>query len=273
MKRMVSRTPDLIRLAIACFVLISAASCEPKMIEVEGHRVFNPAYLWFLESKHRDKWQKPDQVIEALEVSEGNVIADIGAGGGYFTEKFSKAVGKSGHVFAVDVQDIMISRLKERVRANKLDNVTVIRGKFETPMLPAKAIDIAFLSSVYKEIDGRIEYMKEMRKSLKKSGKVAILEFYKHLELVGPEFTDRMYEKQVLEEMETAGFYLTQSFGFLPKEYFLVFGIKDDALVKSQKPPFFVIPAKAGIQCFQKLMCDLDPGFRRGDDFLRVHQR
>jgi len=122
----------------------------------------------------------------------------------------------------------MISRLKERVNANKLDNVTVIKGKFENSMLPAKAIDIAFFSSVYKEIDGRIEYMKEMRKSLKKGGRVAILEFYKQPELVGPEFVDRMYEKQVLQEMETAGFYLTQSFGFLPKEYFFVFGIKDD---------------------------------------------
>ncbi len=197
------------------------------MIEVEGHRIFNPAYLWFLESEQRDKWQKPDQVIEALEVFEGDVVADIGAGGGYFTEKFSKAVGRNGHVFAVDVQDIMISRLKERVRANKLDNVTVIKGKFETSTLPAKAIDIAFFSSVYKEIDGRIEYMKQMRKSLKKGGRVAILEFYKQPELVGPEFVDRMYEKQVLEEMETAGFYLTKSFDFLPKEYFFVFGIKE----------------------------------------------
>jgi len=70
MKRLVSGSPYLIRLAIVCFLLISAASCAPKMIEVEGHRVFNPAYLWFLESKQRDKWQKPDQVLEALEVFE-----------------------------------------------------------------------------------------------------------------------------------------------------------------------------------------------------------
>jgi len=198
------------------------------MIEVDGHRIFNPEYVWYLESKKRDRWQKPDQVLDALELSEGDVIADIGAGGGYFTEKFSKRVGKSGHVYAVDVQDTMITLLKNRVRKNKLDNVTVIKGRFENPMLPPKAIDIAFFSSVYKEIDGRIKYMKEVRKSLKRNGRVAILEFYKRRAFVGPEFVDLLDKSQVLEELEKAEFNLTQSFDFLRKEYFLVFEMKDD---------------------------------------------
>jgi len=218
--------------AIVVVALLTTTACAPRMIEVNGHRVFNPEYLWYLESEDRYRWQKPDQVIEALELSEGDVIADIGAGGGYFTERFSKSVGKNGRVYAVDVQNIMITLLKERVKRDKLNNVTVIKGRFETPMLPSKSVDIAFFSSVYKEISERIAYMKEVRKSLKRDGKVAILEFYKDGGFAGPEYGDRMYESQVIEELEKAGFVLTRSFDFLPQEYFLVFGIKDNATVQ-----------------------------------------
>jgi len=220
---------------IVGFVFITATACAPRMIEVGGHRVFNPEYLWYLESEDRDRWQKPGQVIESLELSEGDVIADIGAGGGYFTEKFSRQVGKGGHVYAVDVQDIMITLLKNRVNRNKLDNVTVIKGRFESPMLPSESVDIAFFSSVYKEITGRIQYMKEMSKSLKKDGRVAILEFHKDVGFMGPEYGDRMYESQVIEELEKGGFVLIRSYDFLPQEYFLVFRIKEDRTVRGPK--------------------------------------
>jgi arsenite methyltransferase len=206
---------------------MAGASCAPRMIDLEGHRVFNPEYLWYLESNERDYWQKPDQVIQALQLSEGTVIADIGAGGGYFTERFSKTVGRLGHVYAVDVQDIMIAKLKERVEINNLENVTVIKGKFEAPMLPLHAIDMAFFSSVYKEIDDRIQYMKKVRKSLKPDGRVAVIEFYRDRGLMGPEFSDRLHETQIIDEMEKAGFVLLQRFDFLPKEYFLLFCIAD----------------------------------------------
>jgi len=227
--------PVFLLVAIVGLALFTTTACPSRMIEVNGHRVFNPEYLWYLESEDRYRWQKPDQVIEALELSEGDVIADIGAGGGYFTEKFSKRVGKKGHVYAIDIQDVMITLLKERVNKDKLDNVTVIKGRFETPMLPSKSVDIAFFSSVYKEISERIGYMKEVRKSLKRNGRVAILEFYKDGGFVGPEYGDRMYESQVIEELEKAGFILTRSFDFLPKEYFLLFGIKDGATVQESK--------------------------------------
>ena len=215
---------SLIRLTLMSLMLASALACAPRMIEVEGHRVFNPEYLWYLESDNRYQWQKPDQVIQALQIHKGDVIADIGAGGGYFTERFSKRVGELGHVYAVDVQDIMIDQLKKLVKNHKLENVTIIKGEFENPMLPLHAVDIAFFSSVYKEIDERIRYMKEVRRSLKPDGRVAIIEFYKDRGLIGPEIQDRLYETQVIDEMKKAGFVLIRRFDFLPKEYFLLFG-------------------------------------------------
>lgn len=70
----------LLRIGLAGLIWIAGASCAPRMIEVDGHRVFNPEYLWYLESEDRDRWQRPEKVMEALQISEGMVIADIGAG-------------------------------------------------------------------------------------------------------------------------------------------------------------------------------------------------
>jgi arsenite methyltransferase len=215
----------LLRIGLAGLIWFSGASCAPRMIEVDGHRVFNPEYLWYLESEDRDRWQKPEKVMEALWISEGTVIADIGDGGGYFTGRFSNQVGKSGHVYAVDVQDVMIARLNQRVKEHGLKNVDVIKGRFESPMLPSHAIDIAFFSSVYKEIDDRVAYMKAVRRCLKPGGEVAIIEFYQDRALVGPELGDRLSETQVMDEMRRAGFVLINRFDFLPKEYFLLFGM------------------------------------------------
>jgi ubiquinone/menaquinone biosynthesis C-methylase UbiE len=193
------------------------------MRDYEGHRVFNPVYLFYLESEQRAEWQKPDEVLQALALPPGSSVADIGAGGGYFTERFSRWVGDSGHVFATDVQPSLLRKLEKRVAKNSLMNVTVIHAAFEDPTLPERSCDLAFFSSVYKEIDGRVEYMQRLRRALRPGGRVAILEYRPESEARGPERKDRLAESQALQEMEAAGYRLTERFDFLPREYFLVF--------------------------------------------------
>lgn len=194
------------------------------MKDYAGHRVFNPMYLFYLEWGLRDKWQKPDEVITALELPPSAVVADIGAGGGYFTEKFSAAVGPSGRVYATDVQEVMIKRLGKRVGRRGLGNVSVVRGGFHDTMLPESCCDLAFFSSVYKEIDARISYMRNVRRILKPGGRVAILEYRRDVDAPGPEPGSRLAQEQVIDEMQSAGFVLLKSLDFLPREYFLVFG-------------------------------------------------
>ena len=205
-------------------VLVVTAGCR-SVRDYKGHRVFNPQFLWYLESSSRDKWQRPDEVLEALELREGDVIADIGAGGGYFTEKLAGRVGPTGHVYATDVQPVMIKKLGERVAKRGLTNVTVIQGEFHNPNLPPASCDWVFLSSVYKEIDERPAYMRKVRDVLKKNGRVAILEYRPDARGPGPPRRDRLPEARVIEEMEAAGFRLLRRFDFLPREYFLVFGL------------------------------------------------
>ena len=206
-------------------VLLVTVGCMSSTVEYEGHRVFNPNYLWYLESSSRDGWQKPDEVLDALELVEGDVIADIGAGGGYFSEKLAGRVGPTGHVYATDVQPAMIKALRKRVAKRSLTNVTVIQGEFHDPNLPSASCDWVFLSSVYKEIDERPAYMRKVRDVLKKNGRVAILEYRPDARGPGPPRRDRLPEAQVIEEMEAAGFRLLRRFDFLPREYFLVFGL------------------------------------------------
>jgi predicted methyltransferase len=191
----------------------------------EGHRIFNPAYLFYLESSGRDAWQKPEEVLAALRLAPGQAVADIGAGGGYFTEKLAARVGDTGHVYAVDVQDVLIRKLQQRVQTQQLTNVSVIHGSFDDPRLPPASCDLAFFSSVYKEIDDRVDYMKRVKATLKAGGRVAILEYRPETHAPGPPRTARLSEAQVIDELSAAGFQLEERFDFLPREYFLVFSV------------------------------------------------
>jgi ubiquinone/menaquinone biosynthesis C-methylase UbiE len=196
------------------------------MIEREGHLVFNPHYLPLLDTAGRDGWQQPEEVLDALALPADAVIADIGAGSGYFTERFARRL-PAGHVYATDVQRAMIERLQQRLRA--LDNVTVVRAGFDDPGLPEQCCDLVFFSSVYKEIDGRVAYMRKVRRVLRPGGRVAILEFRPGARGAGPPAKMRMVPEQIAAELAEAGFVLVKSHDFLPREWFLVFAAREGA--------------------------------------------
>ena len=187
----------------AC-LLCTGPACAPTVIDYKGHKVFNPDYLFYLESSWRDTWQEPAKVMKTLHLSPRDVVADIGAGGGYFTERFSKTVGPFGLVYATDVQDVMLATLKKRVSAKSLHNVKMVRGAFDDPMLPENSCDLVFFSSVYKEIDNRVDYMRKVRRVLKPGGRVAIIEYRPGATVVGPPPEMRLSSEQVKGEIGRA---------------------------------------------------------------------
>jgi len=204
-------------------LVYTCSACLQTTVDYQGRMVFNPDYLFYLESGWRDDWQRPDEVMKALEISKTDVIADIGAGGGYFTERFSKYLGASGRVYATDIQDVMIEKLRERVKDQGLGNVEVVRGGLDEPMLSTSCCDMVFFSSVYKEIEGRISYMQKIRKILKPGGRVAIIEYRPNAVAIGPPREMRLPPEKVIEELAAAGFTLVRRHNFLPREYFLIF--------------------------------------------------
>jgi ubiquinone/menaquinone biosynthesis C-methylase UbiE len=198
-------------------------ACGPSLIERDGHRVFNPRYLFYLDGRSRDAWQQPERVIDALALVPDAVVADVGAGSGYFTERFARRLGAGGFVYATDVQQEMLDRLRARVTRKRLANVSVVIARFDDPSLPEACCDLVFLSSVYKEIDDRVAYMEKVRHVLRPGGRVAILEYRPDAEGPGPPRADRLSPEVVTREMAAAGFELRVQHSFLERQYFLVF--------------------------------------------------
>jgi len=170
----------------------------------------------------RDKWQKPDEVIRSLQLQPGNRVADLGSGGGYFTFRLAKAVGPSGHVYAVDVDEGLNAYIAGRARDEGFNNVDVILAKYDDPLLPAAGVDLVFTSDTYHHLENRVAYFRNARKYLRPGGRVAIIEF------AGKGWFDSWFghwtpSETIRTEMEAAGYRLQQEFTFLPRQFFLVF--------------------------------------------------
>ncbi len=170
----------------------------------------------------RDDWQQPERVLEELAIGEGDRVADVGAGGGYFTFRFADAVGDSGRVYAVDVDEAMTSYLAERSEEEGRANVEVILGEFEDPRLPDGGVDVVFTSNTYHHIEGRQAYFRGVLADLSPVGRVAILELNDHswFPRTFGHYTER---DTIVSEMEEAGYTLEAEHDFIDRQSFLVF--------------------------------------------------
>ena len=179
---------------------------------------------WIYEGGGRDAWQKPDEVMRALAIAPGAHVADIGSGGGYFTFRFARAVGASGRVYAVDIDEDMLRQLGERAHREGLTAVETILAEPHDPKLPAGGVDLIFLCNTYHHLDNHTDYFRRLRGALGPGGRVAIVE------LRGEGWLGRLFRhstrKDVLQsEMEAAGYRLEQQFDFLGRQHFLIFSV------------------------------------------------
>jgi SAM-dependent methyltransferase len=124
----------------------------------------------------RAGWDLPEQVIAALELPHGARVADIGAGEGYFAFRFATAIGEGGRVYAVEVDERLVAGLEREVERRASENVTVVHGRYDDPLLPEGAIDVAFFSGVFHHLDGPVDYFDRLRTRLSAAGRVAILD-------------------------------------------------------------------------------------------------
>lgn len=176
------------------------------------------------DTPDRHVWQKPEQVADHLLIKPGDVIADIGAGNGYFTSLFSKRVGKSGLVYAVDVDKFTVAILGYKINKEGLTNVRAILGEPHNPLLPKASTDLIFLCNTYMFIGNRGEYLARLKEILKDSGRLAIVSLNKMESPEGPPLEMRISRETTLREVEHAGFVLEEEYFFLPYQHFLVFG-------------------------------------------------
>ena len=183
---------------------------------------FSGAEKWakIFDDPQRDAWQKPHEVIQALGLKPEAVVADIGAGTGYFATRLAHMVPK-GRVYAVDTEPDMVKHLGERARRDGLKNLSAVAGVPNDPRLPQQA-DVVLLVDVYHHIGERERYFLKLAGSLKPGGRVAIIDFRMDSP-EGPPKAARIEPERVKSEMKRAGYALAQEHSFLPRQYFLIF--------------------------------------------------
>ena len=183
---------------------------------------FGDAEKWakVFDDPERDAWQKPHDVIQALALKPDAVVADIGAGTGYFSVRFANMMPK-GRVYGVDTEPGMVKHLADRAKQARLTNITAVAGAPDDPRLPEK-VDLIVLVDVYHHVGERERYFRKLRDSLKSGGRVAIIDFRLDSP-VGPPKNARLAPDRVKAELKRAGYALAQEHTFLPHQYFLVF--------------------------------------------------
>jgi len=194
----------------------------------EMHRVQqdSKAYIARLEDPMRDGYQKPAEVVKALGIKEGEVIADIGAGSGYFSFPLARAVGPSGRVYAVDVNADMVRHMNRRIRDAKASNLVTVLCPFDDPLLADGAIDRVFICDTWHHIEGHPKYLGLLKKALKPGGQVVMVDFKKEKTPVGPPMEMRIERDDLVREMQANGFQLAAEHTFLEYQYFLIFKVK-----------------------------------------------
>jgi cyclopropane fatty-acyl-phospholipid synthase-like methyltransferase len=208
-------------LVLSAFTGLLPGSAAAQAPNTHQHS-FGGAEHWakVFDDPERDVWQKPHEVIQALGLQPDAVIADIGSGTGYFSVRFANMTPK-GRVYGVDTEPDMVKYLAERAKREGLKNVTAVAGAPDDPRLPEKA-DLIILVDVYHHVGDRERYFRQLQKSLKPGGRIAVIDFRMDSP-VGPPQSARIAAERVKDELKRAGYALAQEHAFLPNQYFLVF--------------------------------------------------
>lgn len=212
------------RLGALAVMLAMAAVVALDATQERARRLFSPEELGVLEGPDRDAWQKPDRVMDALGIGERSVVADVGAGGGWFTVRLARRVGPNGIVYAQDVQQQMLDSMSRRMVREGFSNVVYIRGERLDPRLPAGKLDAVLMVDTYHEFENPVALLRGALASLKPTGRVGIINFSSEGGGPGPPVAERVKEERVVEEAAKAGLRLVGRETFLEFQYFLIFG-------------------------------------------------
>jgi arsenite methyltransferase len=174
--------------------------------------------------KASDPKNEPDEVLNALGLRLGQVVADIGSGGGYFTLRFAETVGIQGQVFAVDTNLDFLEFIKNNAKEKGLTNIETVLATRENPVLIEKSVDLVFMRNVCHHLANRTEYFRRLRNALKPDGRVAIVEYRSSGGLSFHRLFGHSVPKEtIIKEMSKAGYHLEKDLDFLPEQSFTMF--------------------------------------------------
>ncbi len=209
--------------AILAFAAVALPQASAPPAEMHQRHGDAQAYIASLEDPARDAWQKPDEVVGALQLREGETVADVGAGSGYFTLRLAKAVGERGRVYAVDINPDMVRHLNRRLRDAGVRNVCTVLSEPADPLLPDASVDRVLIVDTWHHVEDQPAYLERLKHVLKPGGQVIHVDFQKRELPVGPPVSMTIAREDLVKQMEAAGFRLASEQTFLPYQYFLVF--------------------------------------------------
>src|SRR5271169_4296994 len=207
---------------IACLCMSGLAQTHP----VTGRHiapVMGTAGADWLVRPEREAEEAPDAALDAIGISRGATVADVGAGAGYFTWRLAERVGPTGKVYANDIQPEMLDLLRKNITARHLTNVETVLGTEDDPKLPAGQMDLILLVDVYHEFSQPQKMLRKMRESLKPDGRLVLLEYRKEDPNVPIRPEHKMSVEEVRAEVQPEGFRFEKNLGTLPRQHILIF--------------------------------------------------
>jgi len=168
---------------------------------------------------------RPAEVLKSLNIHNGDIIGDIGTGGGYFTFEFSKKVGEIGKIYSIDTNQKSLDFIDDNSIKNGINNIKTVLAN-ENGFSLSEKVDMFFLRNVFHHLPNHVEYFEDLRQFLKDDGKIALIEYKKKgFSFVGL-FGHYTPEETIIDIMEKAGFYVSKKFDFLDTQSFMIFKIK-----------------------------------------------
>jgi ubiquinone/menaquinone biosynthesis C-methylase UbiE len=185
---------------------------------VMGHE----AAQW-LERPEREAEEAPSKAIAALQLRPGQVVADIGAGSGYYTMLLSAAVGSRGRVYATDIQPEMLAQIRKKIERHPVTNVELVLGTATESRLPERSLDLALMVDVYHELAQPQAFLQSLKRALKPDGSLVLVEFRKESAWVPIREEHKMSVREARVELEAEGYRFDRVIDVLPWQHILVF--------------------------------------------------
>ena len=174
--------------------------------------------------KASDPKNKPNEILEAIELKSGQNIADIGAGGGYFSLKFAETAGSEGEIYAVDTNQEFLDFIRRSAAEKKLNNIITILAIEDRLDLPEKSLDFIFMRNITHHIPNRVEYFENLKNLLKPDGRIIVIEYKPCISFsFRGIFGHYVPKERIIQEMEEVGYLLEKEFDFLPEQHFTIY--------------------------------------------------
>ncbi|HWW82410.1 MAG TPA: methyltransferase domain-containing protein [Vicinamibacterales bacterium] len=226
-RRLIGRVGALLVAALVLTTVVRVRSAAQPGVHPISGRMIAPVMGYqgadWLERTEREDEEAPDLALRVLGIPKGATVADIGAGTGYVTVRLAARVGKSGMVFANDVQPQMLSILQRRLTSAHITNVTLVQGAIDDPRLPLATFDYELLVDVYHEFSQPQAMLRHLRESLKPDGRLVLLEYRKEDPTIPIKFEHKMSVAEAKLEVEAEGLKLSKVDESLPRQHILIF--------------------------------------------------